>query len=300
MEFRKKYIFMIPASLMLFITVIMGFSDIGDNLIHDFLAITFPFILVVAFWIIEYYKFDEVNDNTKSSRIQKRELGFESSIMPFFIVLIMYLTVPSIGITLDYTFDTGELFLYSSVMFILLPACIYISYKHFEIDIDTVKCNIFRYISYVLLFTSAIFIAEIFLSITAELFDLQMYGANEESIRSSIESLPGFTKFVFILYVIIGAPIIEELIFRALPLNVNASKYLTIVLVLGTSFGFAFMHYASSFDPELAKFTDPLSVLLPYFTISIVLGISYIRSDYNLLIPISVHMTNNLLALLLY
>ncbi len=300
MEFRKKYIFMIPFTLLFFYFFIGSLITINEFTVKEFVGNNFPFLLSIGFWVLEFIKYEEVNKDSTTSGDNKRLLSSDTALIPFLAVFAIYFIAPYISYSIDSALGLDQTFYLISTIFIIIPVCIYLTQQLLKIDLEYIKENLFKYISYILIFSVALFGLNIVLNIVYYIFDLQLSGANEESINTTLRTLPTFNKMLFIIYIIIGAPILEEFIFRGLILQPTVSKVRNYVIAIAVSLVFAFFHYVASFDPELLEFTDPISVFVPYFVMSMVFCSSYIESDYNLLVPIGIHALNNFTALALY
>ncbi len=300
MEFRKKYIFMIPFTLLFLVISVESLVFIGDYSIREFIGNIFPLGLAIGFWILEFLKYEEVNKETETSGVKKRLLPPEKAVVPFVIVFAIYFILPSIAYAIDEALGLNQTISIVSMVFIIAPICVFLTLKLLKLDFEYIKDNTYKFISYILMFTVALFGLNIVINILYYIFDLQISGANEESINSTLNALPTFTKMIFIIDVIIAAPIVEELIFRGFPLQPVASKTANYIVAIAVSLVFAFLHYVASFDPNLLEFTDPISVFVPYFAMSMVFCTAYIQSDYNLLVPIGIHILNNFSALVIY
>ncbi len=300
MEFKKKYLFMVPFTLMFFVLSVSTIVNINEYTIKGLLGDNFPLLLAVGFWVLEFIKYDEVNKDAETSGARKRLLPSDTNVIPFVIVFMIYFIVPTITLVIDEAFGFNQAFFLASMVFAIIPFCVFLTLNLLKLDFEFVKNNIYKYISYILLFSVALFGLNILLNIIYYIFDLQMMSANEESINDTLNTLPTFSKALFIIYLVIGAPILEELLFRGFPFQPNVKKRINYVIAIAISLVFAFFHYIASFDPDLLKFTDPISVLWPYFMMSMVFSVSYIESDYNLLVPIGIHALNNFSALVLY
>ncbi len=298
MEFRKKYLFAIPFSALFLILAIDGLVLVRDYSLSGIYGSIFPLVLVIGFWLLEYYKSDEVNTETVTSGEIKRDtLPAWETYVPYIFVLLFYFFIPVFGSMFDYIFaemlgndEPGILFLYLSMLFGVIPLSALIMFKLLKIDIAHFKENFYKYLSILLYYSILLFGINILVNIVFILFDLNISGTNEESINESLSTLAPLSKIVFMLYIVIGAPILEESIFRGLPINVYWNKYVNFLAAIAISVLFAFMHYS---------FSDPISVLVPYIVMSMVFCMSYINSGYNILIPIALHFVNNFSALLL-
>ncbi|HHU55450.1 MAG TPA: CPBP family intramembrane metalloprotease [Acholeplasmataceae bacterium] len=139
-----------------------------------------------------------------------------------------------------------------------------------------------------LLLIGANFIGRIILMI----LDYQQKSVNQLGIESLLKS-----KYMIIaaISIIIG-PIIEELVFRKslIDLLVFKGKYSPIISVIVSSLLFGLIHVIFNTQNNIKE----LFLLIPYFFQGMVLGYLYVKQDYNIQIPIFVHMLNNFIAVL--
>lgn len=111
---------------------------------------------------------------------------------------------------------------------------------------------------------------------------------NQQAI---IDALNGSTKIFVIIYTVIVAPIIEEIVFRKLFYNVlkRYTKLPVWAIVLIISFVFAFIHVS-----DLAS----IKFLPQYFVLAFVITGVYAITKENIFASISLHGINNLIAVL--
>lgn len=153
---------------------------------------------------------------------------------------------------------------------------------------------IFTLISYVLTIVAAILQQKITNGldiITSE---------NQSSIDSILDYLSGFLIFAPITVFI--APIVEELIFRKSFFNVFKNKWVALVI---SAFIFGTIHVTTTYTLLLSKGYAVANSLyytfgfgLSYYAMGLSFGLSYIKSDKNILVPIAIHMGNNFIATL--
>lgn len=154
---------------------------------------------------------------------------------------------------------------------------------------------IFTFVSYVLSICAAYGQAQI----TAGL-DIST-SENQSTINSIFSYLPGLLIFAPITIVI--APIVEELIFRKSFFNVFKNKWIALLI---STFIFGTMHVTTTYSLLITKGYSVYNSLyytfgfgLSYYAMGLSFGLSYIKSDKNILVPIAIHMANNFLATVL-
>ena len=159
----------------------------------------------------------------------------------------------------------------------------------------TLNVLIFTFVSYVLTIVASIFQQKITngLDITTS--------ENQTSINSILDYLPGV--LIFAPITIIVAPIVEELIFRKSFFNVFKNKWIALLI---STFIFGTMHVTTTYSLLITKGYSISNSLyytfgfgLSYYAMGLSFGLSYIKSDKNILVPIAIHMANNFLATVL-
>jgi membrane protease YdiL (CAAX protease family) len=108
----------------------------------------------------------------------------------------------------------------------------------------------------------------------------------EQELVSILNSGSVETKFLSIVFVVVVAPICEELLFRRLLLSLLEKKVDSIVSVWASGIIFGMMHI------------DSITSVPPLIVFGVLLGWLQIRYR-NVLLPIIAHMTNNLIVVLL-
>ena len=126
--------------------------------------------------------------------------------------------------------------------------------------------------------------------------------SNEVAVQDLISTMP---MFQMTFMVAIFAPIVEELVFRAVPVHIftgvngkfKSKKQKIIALFLAVSV-FAFIHVTA----ELVTGVDLMSIIstvMPYIILSAVITYFYVKSNYNIFVAVGIHFLNNSIALLL-
>ncbi|QIL48088.1 CPBP family intramembrane glutamic endopeptidase [Vagococcus hydrophili] len=108
--------------------------------------------------------------------------------------------------------------------------------------------------------------------------------ASSSKVSNDGGTIEYHSGFLLILGVIILAPILEEIVFRGLMRQLIANKYNYIVI---SSLLFSLIH-----SPENSY------LFLGVFISGILFSLSYIKTN-NLVIPICIHLINNLVAIFL-
>ena len=109
---------------------------------------------------------------------------------------------------------------------------------------------------------------------------------NEQGIRELFKTVPLYMCVSTILY----APIVEEITFRGAIKNLIKNPLLYIII---SGFFFGFLHVFSSFDSLWN-----LLYLIPYCALGCIFAYAYHKTK-NLLVPISMHMFHNSLAVIM-
>lgn len=121
---------------------------------------------------------------------------------------------------------------------------------------------------------------------------------NQSAINSILDYLSGY--IIFAPITVIVAPIVEELIFRKSFFNLIKNKYLALLV---TTIIFGTMHVTTTYTYLLNNgyvFKEALYYTigfgLPYYAMGFSFGLTYIKSDKNILVPIAIHIINNFVA----
>jgi len=141
-------------------------------------------------------------------------------------------------------------------------------------------------------------------NILTELLGITGDSENQKTIVALLQS-----KYVAIvlLTTVILAPLIEEIVFRKAFFDLLSKKTkmnsITIIVVSGISF--AMIHFVMAIldillsEQGLGALLSELIYIIPYFISGLVLGYIYEKSERNILVPITIHMLNNILSAIL-
>lgn len=141
-------------------------------------------------------------------------------------------------------------------------------------------------------------------NILTELLGITGDSENQKTIVALLQS-----KYVAIvlLTTVILAPLIEEIVFRKALFDLLSKKTkmnsITIIVVSGISF--AMIHFVMAIldillsEQGLGALLSELIYIVPYFISGLVLGYIYEKSERNILVPITIHMLNNILSAIL-
>lgn len=158
------------------------------------------------------------------------------------------------------------------------------------------KSNPSRSILYIVLgFIALVIITLSSTAILINVFGLEIDPQNQQHIVEILNSgAMGFISIV--LYAIILAPLIEELVFRKGVFELINRRFGTIAAIIGNSFLFAFIHVVFEFtDPESS--TQYMNIL-PYFIPGLIISIIYYRSGKLIMIPIIIHIMYNAMGII--
>lgn len=111
-------------------------------------------------------------------------------------------------------------------------------------------------------------------------------GINDQKIYQIMATLP---PYITLPILGVMGPVVEELIYRHLLIYRLSKEAGTWQCVLLSSLLFGLLHIHSLAD---------LSNIFPYIIMGLVLGTLYVKSRYNLLLPIIFHVFNNLSGLI--
>lgn len=148
------------------------------------------------------------------------------------------------------------------------------------------------------------YLGNVISNILSELIGLTGDSENQKTIVALLQS-----KYVAIvlLTTVILAPLIEEIVFRKAFFDLLSKKTkmnsITIIVVSGISF--AMIHFVMAIldillsEQGLGALLSELIYIVPYFISGLVLGYIYEKSERNILVPITIHMLNNILSAIL-
>jgi len=130
---------------------------------------------------------------------------------------------------------------------------------------------------------------------------------NQDKLENNLTSKNKGTKFFYIFYTCIGAPILEEFVFRSIIFKVinwsgkkvqEKLKFIGIIIrilaFLISSFLFAFAHFGLSFDVLIKE----IRTFPSYFLMGLAFAFAYNRDNY-ILASILTHMLNNTVSTVL-
>lgn len=173
-------------------------------------------------------------------------------------------------------------------------------FKQLVTDIKSFKK---QYLLRILMGYGLIFGANIFSNILLTLLGANTISTNEQGIQSLLSTNVNIT-LLFIATVIL-APIVEELVFRKSFFNVFKDKTLALLI---SSIMFGLIHVIlPTIDvitlclKDQAVFVEILLELIqiiPYATMGIVIGITYLMSNKNVYTTIGLHAMNNLISMI--
>lgn len=194
---------------------------------------------------------------------------------------------------LDISYLTTNRFIIASMVMEwlgdLIPlAIIFIVFKKiFVFDAKKFKANWILYTFYIFGGFILLFALQYGIMWLYDLLKIEGTPSNQAIIETALAS--SMRPFMF-LVVVIGAPILEEMIFRKflfgyLMEKAHLSKWVTFVIA---TFAFAAIHIISNPGDYIFIF--------PYLALSAVITLSYILSDFNIYVPIGLHFLNNLVS----
>jgi len=112
-----------------------------------------------------------------------------------------------------------------------------------------------------------------------------------------IEELMQSKYMIIIIITVLLGPIIEELVFRKSFFNlfVKRWEFSPILTLIISSILFASIHVIFNIEDNLLE----LLLMIPYFIQGLALGYLYIKSDYNIFLPLNVHIFSNLISVII-
>ncbi len=165
---------------------------------------------------------------------------------------------------------------------------VYLSRNIFKIDFTKFKENKLKSVLIVIGGFVAIFFANIIVNLVYTKLGYNTTSANEEAISQMLAN-----KYfpVILIGIVFFAPLIEEFIFRKFLIGVIVERlnWKPIFAILISSSLFSFIHLLSDTGIEWEFF-------FMYFPMALVLTLSYHLTDNNILVPITIHFINNLMA----
>lgn len=117
--------------------------------------------------------------------------------------------------------------------------------------------------------------------------------ANQASIESSFNYR--WCAIVMSIVTILGGPIVEEMVFRKSIFNLT-SKYHKAVAIIISALLFSLPHMVSTKGVSVG---DWFLLLIPYLISGVGLGLIYEYSGENIYVSMSIHLINNLVAVIL-
>lgn len=256
-----------------------------QTIMYTPLNLVFKIILIpISYMIVVYCAnsyMDGIEEVSKNEGIPYKIIAIKS-VIAYLVYRLANMNIPSLLINLGIIATLDHYIVYGLLadLFVIIFLVFLFKSNVLE-DIKEVKSNktyffsrgfAFYFLSYMLLILSIIILA---------LFGLGSSGSNEAAIDQTLNSNLGF---LFYFSVVIGAPIIEEFIYRRCIFNIIQNKYAAIA-VSTLVFGLIHVH---SFDE--------MYLLLVYGSMGFTLALCYELSNRNLVAPITTHFINNLIA----
>jgi len=115
--------------------------------------------------------------------------------------------------------------------------------------------------------------------------------------QKGIEILLKTDYGVFVAIAVIIGPIFEELVFRKslIDILVFKGKFSPVLSIISSSILFGLIHVVFNIENNIYE----LVKIIPYFFQGLVLGGLYVKKDYNIYLPMFVHILNNTIATLI-
>ena len=204
--------------------------------------------------------------------------------------------------------DDNLFVLFSSIINLLLYLSLFglfafLFRKYFRKQFADFKENKHRLLIIVVIGFLIMLVASVTSSFILEFFGITETSENQESLNMLLDGTL-FDKIALFTFAVLLVPVVEELVFRKAILGLfhfklrgddnsksaQVKKVLFATLaVLISSFVFGFIHIMS-FDPE------QLLQIIYYAGLGAVLGIAYLVSNKNILVPITMHFLLNFMV----
>lgn len=193
-----------------------------------------------------------------------------------------------------------------STYFILLIIVIVLLHKDLVKDFFKTKANIKSVLKDVIVGFILLYVASILANAVLIVLNITRASNNQSDIENMIFNCSNIELILFSIILVIVTPLIEELIFRkslfGFLKKYNFSSQKTI-LVSALFFGgihvFAsILSLIISSAPFMEILTEFL-LIIPYFAMGYVLSYCYEKSNRNIFVPTLIHVSNNLLSLIL-
>lgn len=187
----------------------------------------------------------------------------------------------------------GSTFLNFSVYVMMIATFIPLTLKLLKKEYDSLPKKVAQVLSMIgigyLLVIAGNVVSQVLVTVFKFIFNQEVVESVNQGAVATM--LKGPYAALMIVNVVIFAPIIEELIFRKAFFSLIKNKWVALVV---SSLVFGLIHVTSEPSIQLLIIN-----IIPYAVMGVVFGYAYIRSDENILIPISIHALSNLLATIL-
>jgi membrane protease YdiL (CAAX protease family) len=148
------------------------------------------------------------------------------------------------------------------------------------------------------------YLGNVISNILSELIGLTGDSENQKTI---VELLQSKYVVLVLLTTIILAPLVEEIVFRKALFDLfsRKTKFHPIAIIIFSGLCFALIHFVIAIFEILIDGQGLMAVLselihiIPYFISGIILGYIYEKSERNIVVPIIIHMLNNILSAVL-
>jgi len=232
-------------------------------------------------------------------------------ILAIYIMAMIVLTIIQLIIILIFPviLSNDDLFvLFSSITNLLLYLSLFgvfafLFRKYFKKQFTDLKENKLRLVIIVVIGFLIMMITSVASSYILEFLGITETSENQEALNMLLDGTL-FDKIALFTFAVLLVPLVEELVFRKAILglfhfklhgddNSKSAQVKKVLLatfaVLVSSFAFGFIHIMS-FDPE------QLLQIIYYAGLGAVLGIAYLVSNKNILVPITMHFLLNFMV----
>ncbi|HHX78716.1 MAG TPA: CPBP family intramembrane metalloprotease [Acholeplasmataceae bacterium] len=209
-------------------------------------------------------------------------------LFPSFLYITLLFAVKYITPVTDELSTTVQIFAQVIAEIPIAILLIYFCRNIFKIDFAKFKKQKLNTVLLVIGGFVAIFFANILVNLIYEKLGIDTTSANEQAISQMLAN-----KYypVILVGIVLFAPLLEEFIFRKFLFGVIEEKlnWKPILAILISSSLFSLVHLLSDGGIEWQFF-------FMYFPMALILSLSYHYSNNNILVPITIHFINNLMA----
>lgn len=187
---------------------------------------------------------------------------------------------------------------------ILVATTVYFLFRDLKADTLRIKNDIKKILIWALVGLGIMYGTNIILNILYTALKLEGDAANQESITTMLTSSPVFLKIIYSLIIVLGAPLVEELIFRkALFGFLKAKKFKPVMCIVLSALLFGLLHIIGSVIGYAAQ--GAFSQIIPeflygltYIAMGAIFSYVYYQANENIYSSLVLHVFNNLISII--